>query len=244
MNKVAIIIVVFNISNLIAKQIELLTRFCKDDNFDIIVVDNSNKPHIASEIRRRVEKFGYIYDKTDAGTADFSQSHAGACNYAYQKFQSNYDYIFLLDHDNFPTTKFSVKDTLGDLIIGGIAQPKPTKTYFWPGCLMINNSKIEKALVDFSISSEFGLDTGGQLYKIIDKYGIEQCHNFDEYQIDTSDGSGYSMICNQKSSLSTFVFMHFRNASNWSNQINNDQRITNLLSELHNYVYNKAYVRN
>ena len=41
MNKVLIITVAFGSSRLIIKQNELIKRFCKDENFEHVVIDNS-----------------------------------------------------------------------------------------------------------------------------------------------------------------------------------------------------------
>lgn|SRR5580698_5502563 len=237
--KTAIIIVVFNISNLILTQIELIRKFCNDDGFDIIVIDNSSVFYISDEIKKHTINANCIYDKTPRGPVDFSHSHAFACNYAYNKFQSEYEFLFFLDHDNFPTTNFSVKNILGDKIIGGIGQSRKTKIYFWPGCLMFNNTKIDKTLINFSTNNDLGLDTGGMLYKIIETYGQNNCLFFDEYLIknelfDGTSYNNYAIISKQ-----SFSFMHFINASNWNPIVKNENRISSLLKILHSRIESK-----
>lgn len=234
-NKVAIIIVVFNISNLIETQISLVKRFCKDDNFDIIVIDNSSNLIIASEIKNVVERLYCKYYKTAAPTADFSQSHASACNYAHLNFKDQYSYMFFLDHDNFPIKNFSITDILQDKLLGGVAQARADKHYFWPGCVMINIKLTSGDIVDFSTNSEIGLDTGGNLYKIIEKYGLGSCICFDQYEKPNSVNSShhyYNLICNTKTSIAEFSFMHFINGSNWNYNIKNNDRINSLLQIL------------
>jgi glycosyltransferase involved in cell wall biosynthesis len=233
-NKIAIVIVIYNISNLISMQIDLIKRFCKDNSFDIIIIDNSSDTKISNELRVITNNKNCNYIKRGSYQGeDFSQSHAAACNFAYEKVQ-NYEYMFFLDHDNFPITNFSIENILNDKIIGGLGQIRKTKTYFWPGCVMLNNYKIDHSLIDFSINSSFGLDTGGMLYRIIEAYGQNNCVFFDEYYEDNISENGinygnYSLI--NKMSLS---FMHFRNASNWNYIINNKERINSLINILNN----------
>ncbi len=249
-NKIAIIIVVFNISNLISTQIELIKYLCKDNNYDIIVIDNShhNKSHISEEIKNYTINLNCLYDKVTEDLFDFSQSHAFACNYAYNKFQEHYEYMFFLDHDNFPIANFSVKEILVDKIIGGVGQSRITKDYFWPGCVMFNNKKISKDLIDFSINRELGLDTGGQLYQVIDVHGKEQCVFFDQLDVKNTSFAGntynfYNIFTNIINAPYKFSFMHFINASNWNNKSHNNDRINSLLKILHGYAYEKIYER-
>jgi hypothetical protein len=237
MSKVAIAIVVFNISSLISIQVEFIKRFCTDNNFDIIITDNSNNTTEASLIKTHADNLGLRYFKTSFGE-DFSQSHAAACNYSYKALKDLYDYIFFLDHDNFPIKNFSVKDILNDKIIGGVGLIRPPdKYYFWPGCVMFNQKIIEKNLVDFSVNYNFGLDTGGNLYQIIDKYGLDNCVFFNKKEVvnDTFNWykTSYDVIYNKESDP-LFCFMHFRSSSNWNKADRNDERINSLLVILNN----------
>lgn len=232
--KVGIAVVVFNLSQLIEIQINLIRRYCRDSDFEIIVIDNSNNLGIAGQVQSIADRKGVKYFKTSS-IADFSQSHASACNFAFSTLKDNYDYLFLLDHDNFPVADFSVEAVMGSKIIAGVGQARGNKFYYWPGCVIINTSKVDKDLVDFSTNSHLGLDTGGNLYQIIDKYGDSECVNFDQYNIDYTIGSYtsiYNLIQTQKYMNQTFSFMHFINASNWSGSANNDERIKALLEML------------
>jgi hypothetical protein len=232
-NMIAIIVVVYNVSNLISTQIDFIRRFCKDDKYHIIIIDNSNNQNISNQIKQ--QSLSCIYHKIDSGT-NGSEGHAFACNYAYSVFQNNYEYMFFLDHDIFPITNFSVKDILGDKVIGGPGQIRKTKIYLWPGCVMFNNNKIAHNLISFSTNPSLGLDTGGMLYRVIETYGQNNCAFFDEHYEDNISVNGtnygnYSIISNP-----SFSFMHFRNASNWNYVSNNDERIASLLHILHNKV--------
>jgi len=239
MKSVGIIIVVFNISNLINTQLELIKRFCKDQ-FDIIVIDNSSDRSASHEIKKHVINQGCLYDNSTNRQYDFSQSHAAACNYAYGKFHHNYEHMFFLDHDNFPLKDFSIKEILTNKIAGGLGQIRKDKTYFWPGCVMFNNNKIEKSLIDFSTHAGFGLDTGGMLYRIIEKYNSDNYIFFDQKEVKNElfvEGfyNFYNIIENPQTTPQ-FSFMHFLNSSNWNNKEKHDERITSLLSILQNYI--------
>lgn len=230
-NKLAIVIVVFNISNLIKKQIDLIKKYCMDD-FDVMVVDNSSDSRVAEEVKLIANDLNCNYLKTNS-TGDFSQSHATACNFAYQEFK-NYKYMLFLDHDNFPVENFSVVEVMKNKVIGGVGQCKEGVYYYWPGCVMINNELLVDDIVDFSTNSDLKLDTGGNLYTLINKYTQEKCVGFDQYEIyDTNDidYAFYNNICSP-AGASKFTFMHFINASNWNNKKNNQKRIDGLLDIL------------
>ena len=167
-NSTIIIIITFNNADLIAKQVECIRRFCKDD-FDIAIIDNSDKKDIIDAIQYYNNTLKCLYFKTRAITKDNSESHCFAANFAYNKFKAKYDYFAFFDHDLFPVMDFSIIKILENKIMAGLGQER-AKKYFWPGCLMFNNTKIEQSLIDFSTNQEFGLDTGGNLYKIIEKY--------------------------------------------------------------------------
>lgn len=233
-NKVGIIIVVFNISNLIEMQINLIKRFCKDDKYEIIVVDNSTDLENAKIVEGIVSAAGCRYLKTQS-TADFSQSHASACNFGYNQFKRSHKYLMLLDHDNFPIKDFSVAQILKDKVIGGVAQARNDIYYFWPGCVIINNEMVDINIVNFSTNPQLGLDTGGNLHKVIKRHGMDQTVHFDQYNIpnpaNTDMYSFYNLIKNN-TSTAEFAFMHFINSSNWNQKENNKERVESLIEIL------------
>lgn len=243
-SKLGIIIVLFNTSNLIIKQIELIAKFCQDDH-DIVVIDNSSNPQKAEEIRAICAGQPCRYIKTNS-TDDFSQSHASACNFAYSIFREEYEYFLFLDHDNFPVMNFSIKEILKDKLMGGVGQARTStvnqcrveKFYFWPGCFILKNKDVDRDRVDFYTNEEYGLDTGGNLYRLIDDYGLDNCANFDQYDVPNPEFPQYyfNLITSQKHWDSHCSFMHFINASNWSNQVKNEDRIISLLRILDKYV--------
>lgn len=229
-NDTAIIVVAYNNSSFVMRQAELLRRFCKDD-FDIIVIDNSSEKEFVDAVRYHATNLGCIYIKTESSSKNSTDSHAFACNFAYWKFKDSYKYFFFTDHDSFPVKDFSIKEILKDKIMAGLGQGNPsTKTYFWAGCVMFDNTKVEKELIDFSPNSEFALDTGGNLYKIIDKHEKELFTFFNEayHQNPNFNKSFYNFY----STIKDETFMHFINGSNWAQSSDNQERINSLLNIL------------
>ena len=93
---------------------------------------------------------------------------------------------------------------------------------------MLNNNAVDKDLVDFSTNSEFGLDTGGNLYLIIEKYEEISCIFFNESyhqnpDFVSKDYGHYAMINDQ-------MFLHFVNGSNWNGKKDHQQRISSLIN--------------
>ncbi len=227
--RLGIVIVVYNTAALIVKQVECIKKYCKDE-YDIIIIDNSTDKAATDAIRYYNRELKCYYYKTNAATVNGSNSHAFACNFSYNRLKDSYKYFLYLDHDNFPVKDFSVSKILKGKIMGGLAQGANEKSYFWAGCVMFNNSKIESNFIDFSTNNQYRLDTGGNLYKIIDKYGRDNCVFFSEAYYQNAHFSGtaynfYSMIYDE-------TFMHFINSSNWAKATNNQERINSLLNIL------------
>jgi glycosyltransferase involved in cell wall biosynthesis len=218
----AIIIITYNIRHdIFTLQMNKIQQHCTDE-FKIIVIDNSTEEN---QIKEYCEEYGIEFHKTSAVTTNDSLSHSFAANTSYRLVKDRFDYLFYLDHDCIPVKDFSVKEILNGNIMAGIAQQK-SKLYLWPGCLMIDNDKIDKSLVDFSPS--VGLDTGGELHRIIDAYGNSAIGFFDEAicQIPACDEpiyNYYTMICKG-------TFLHFINASGWNVVKDNEARLNLLFS--------------
>lgn len=238
MKKTAIVIVVYNTAEYVVKQHETIKRFCKDDP-DIIIIDNSDKPEVSEAILYRIRDLGCIYEKTNPASGNPSWGHSFAANFAYGKYRYLYSHMFFLDHDCFPIKEFSMIEILGDKVMAGMAQTRASeatsvsgKTYIWPGCLMINNEKVDPSLVDFSPNHEFNLDTGGNLYKVIEKYGLDQFVFFNEHYFENIHFKKvhYNMYAIIKDGL----FMHFIGAGNWMKlpEEENIERLSGLMAIL------------
>jgi len=225
---IGIIIVVYNLSDLIRFQVECIKQFCKDE-FEIIVIDNSDKEGYPEAIKYHSTAMGCKYIKTNSASSNGSESHTFACNLAYTKFKDTYQYILYLDHDNFPIKDFSVKQILTDKIIGGLGQGDK-HPYFWAGCVMFDNFNIDKKLIDFSPNHDLKLDTGGNLFKVVENYGLDKCVFFNEvhHQNPHFNKSFYNFY----SMINDGMFMHFVNASNWNNSEDHTERINSLINIL------------
>jgi len=224
--KVCICIVTYNIdSRVFLLQIEAIKRFCKDD-FEIQVVDNSFKREKAKAIKYHSDMNGISYKRTKSGSKNSSDSHCFALKFAWDTFEDKYDAFLFLDHDCIPVCPFSVLEVLGDKVMAGIGQGA-AKKYLWVGCLLINASEIDRSLIDLNYSHEYGLDSGGNLYKVIEKYGEENVVFFDEVycELDGFKGKhGYYVLINNG------MFCHWSNGSNWEGIARHDERTNVLLN--------------
>jgi glycosyltransferase involved in cell wall biosynthesis len=223
MPKVGIIIITYNQPDLLHRQLDCLQRFCKDE-YKVIVVDNSTDVEARTAIKYHARKETYIRSK--ASGTNGSESHAFAANLSFAKYKDDFDYLFWLDHDCFPVAPFSVAEILKDKLAAGLLQAKH-KTYFWPGCFMVDASK--KMEIDFSVS--LGLDTGGGTYKLLEGNSEESFVFFSEvYEqnpyFHKSQYNFYSVIDDK--------FMHFIAASNWSNANDHQERLNSLYNILQN----------
>lgn len=226
--KTGIFIVTYNVPDLLIRQIAHIKKFCKDYT-DIWIIDNSSVKEKAISIHYHANRLGCNYMRTHSSSKGGSESHAFACNVSYSRQAIKYDKVLYLDHDCFPVQDFSIADILSDNPLAGIGQEK-SKKYIWPGLAFIDNSKIDVKEIDFSCSIEHGLDTGGMLFTVIEKYG---CTFLDEAYIENPyftqpPYNYYSLLANS-------TFMHFVNASNWNKQLDNEQRINSLLNILEDY---------
>ncbi len=227
MNKIGIVIITYNVPSLITKQIELIRKYCKDE-YEIVVVDNSNNEDAIKAIKYYCEQAGVERIKIKSSDSSGSESNVFACNLAYMLLKDRYDYFFYLDHDTFPLRDFSILEELGDNIIRGVPQVK-SKEYYMQTTLMWDNKEIDHLLIDFSASNELGLDSGGMLYKIVEKYG-DRCGVFNEgYHQNPYFRKGFY---NFYACLNDEMFMHFINASEWNPVEGNTERINSLLNVL------------
>lgn len=233
--KVGIIIITYNLdSRIFLLQIDAIKRFCKDD-FEIKVVDNSFEKEKAKAIKYHSEQNGVSYKRTKSGSRNSSDSHCFALKFAYDLFSDKFDLFIFLDHDCIPVQPFSVLEVLGIKLMAGVGQGI-TKKYLWVGCLFINATGLDKSSIDFNYSHEHGLDSGGNLYKIIEKYGEENFIFFDEVycEIDGFTGKhGYYALINDG------MFCHWTNGSNWEGIERHDERM-NALINITNELMNEA----
>ena len=229
-NEVGIIIVTYNQSQLIKKQVECIRWFCKDDA-DIIIVDNSTDADVIAAIQfYNNDSLHCKYYKTTALSKNGSDSHSFAANLAYMKFKDDYRYLFFIDHDNFPVKDFSVKGLLDGKVMAGLGQKPKDTLYMWAGCVMFDLAKIEPGLINFSTSHDLQCDTGGMLCRIIERYGEDRCVFFDEVHVQNPNFN--KSMYNFYALINGGGFMHFINSSSWNPSEANEERINSLLNIL------------
>jgi glycosyltransferase involved in cell wall biosynthesis len=241
MRKIGIITVTYNFSKLLTYQIECFKKYCTDD-YEFIVVDNSNNIDEIYDIKNICfdNEIKYIgtYISVNSGNIP-STNHGLALNYAYKKFKTEFEYLFFIDHDLFPIKKFSVENILGEKIISGCENIISNTKYLWPGCLMIK--KLEES---FDFTPVGPLDTGGKLADFIQKNENKVLYlNNKEVKINKKFNDRYVRDCYWD--IHDGTFMHFINASNWSNsksELFND-RLNHLFNILDNQI-DKKYEEN
>lgn len=223
-----IFIITYNISaDVFLCQMEAIRKFCQDDYYKVEIFDNSDD---GEPIRYHCEILGINYTRAKAVNLDPSRSHAFAANLAYTLKRKEYDNFFFLDHDCIPIADFDVEEEL--LLIYGKGLGQGAKQhYFWPGCFMFSDKLGD--YIDFSPNSEFGLDTGGNIYKAIDELGRDKFMFLGEEYRENPEYNGkynyYSVIDGR--------FMHFINSSNWNRQEDNEDRINSLLGIAKKYIH-------
>lgn len=221
---IGIVIIFYNNPEFLLRQYATLKATCKE-KYDLLVVDNSTDKKTIEAIKYHSQRLGLNYTKTNASSANGSDSHAFAANLALQKFRPHYSTLFFLDHDCFAIKPFKPSEILGDkYLMAGLGQQNDK--YYWPGCFMVNCNVV----VDFSPRP--GMDTGGGTHKTIAEFK-EQCLFFDEtYQqnphFTKSKYDFYAL-------LNGGMFMHFINGSNWNNTADNEERLNSLYNILENY---------
>lgn len=223
--KVAIVIITYNIpSTVFILQIEAIKTFCKDADYTIEIIDNSNRPECSEYIEYHSNTFGLNYTKTFSADQNSSTSHSFAAELAYSKLKDKYDLLFFADHDLIPLNFFSCEEIIGDKIGGGLGQHDGK--YIWPGLFFLNNSKVDKELVGFAPVP--GFDTGGSLHKLIDHYGKENFFFSNEaYQQNPGFiDAKYGYI----SLLHNLTFAHCKNGSNWEKQDRHEERMNSFIN--------------
>ncbi len=225
-----IIIITYNIpANVLLLQIRAIKKFCTDP-YRIIIVDNSFKKEAKESIAYHVgldSSISLIHTQT--GVRNGSNSHTFAANTVYSMIKNDQDYdtLLFLDHDCIPVKSFSVQQILGENLYAGLGHGAKA-TYLWPGLFMLRNAEVNRELVDFSTNAELGLDTGGNLYKLIEHHGKDKAVFLDEVHVQNTEFNGPAY--NQYALLANGTFVHFINGSNWAHAAQQQGRINSLVN--------------
>lgn len=265
-NKIAFLIVGYNTPLFIEQQAKCIKRFCKDDKYDILLVDNSNTEAFRIKLQEQCDNIGVKYFKVESDivkpkSLDTSGDHAFALRYSFNKFKDEYDYIFFLDHDVFPIKQFSITEFLklntdNKLLAAGLLQGRD-KNFFWAGCFLLNMRDVDLRLIgDFSPNYSLGLDTNGDTHKLLGFYGSDKFCFFTEEFITNNRFLDIIQEKNNEMRRTTgsevndpykeyqliagggAVFLHFRGSSNYVNCILFGERMGTLFSILEDKLNN------
>lgn len=226
--KIGICIIVYNLHpEIFILQMKAIKKYCKDEDYVIEIFDNSSDEKKANNIQYQAELQEVKYTRTHATSQNGSDSHVWACNLSYEKIKKDYQAFFYCDHDAIPIKEFSIEEILKDgQAMAGLGQGSK-KTYFWAGMVMWVANRVDDELIDFSVSHELNLDTGGMLYKVVEKYGKEGCIFFNEeyYQNPYFNGAR-----NNYATINNNMFLHITNSSNWSGDERHEERINSMIN--------------
>jgi hypothetical protein len=176
-NSLYIITVAYNHAKLIEKQIELVKKYVKDENYRHVIVDNSPQKSVRKQIKQICEHEGVDYisvplfiDKQISHKLfGNGLSHGAALNWMfYHVLVPNQPALFaLLDHDVLPLKAFSLKEKLGLCDFYGVERNMGVGWYLWPGWCIFKYDVIEKCRPNFLPVFVDGvyLDSGGGNYK-------------------------------------------------------------------------------
>jgi hypothetical protein len=192
--KLDIVSVAFNNAELVARQIDLVRKFVKDDFF-FTIADNSDDPQKSKLIYNVCEQKCVGYIRLPANPLHGSESHGLALNWIYEHYikpRKPASFGFL-DHDIFPTQEFSIRARLQDFPIYGLLQRREFFWYLWPGFCFFSFDFAHGKKFDFlpkSFATSAGnirVDTGGgnwlslysslapqKIYPISQFYGLLQ----------------------------------------------------------------------
>lgn len=184
-NSLYIITIAYNHAKLIEKQIDLVKKYGKDENYRHIVIDNSPKRCVRNKIKQICEREGVDY----VGVPLFIDklichrlfgnglSHGAALNWMfYYVLMPNQPKCYaLLDHDVFPLKDFSLRENLGTRDFYGVERNMGVEWYLWPGWCVFKYDVVERCKPNFLplFVNDVYLDSGGGNYaRLFSKYNL------------------------------------------------------------------------
>ena len=181
-----IITIAYNHVKLIEKQIELVKRFGRDDDYRHVIVDNSPKRRVRKQIKQICAREGvdyvcvprYIDKLISHKLFGNGLSHGAAINWMfYHVLKYNQPESFaLLDHDVLPLKDFSLRELLHSRDFYGVERNKGIGWYLWPGWSIFRYNIVEKCKPNFLPEFVDGtyLDSGGGNYeRLYSKYSLD-----------------------------------------------------------------------
>ena len=180
-HKLLIITVAYNTPVLIRKQIELIRQHVTDEDYQLIIADNSPQKKHRKTIQQICKEYNTEYipiplfiNKLHISKIFYGgASHGAALNWIYYHviMARKPQYFSFLDHDVFPFAPSNLEEHIEGKDFYGVDRNFKNGWYIWPGFCIYNFQAIQKVFPNFLpmyIGNEY-LDTGGsnyiQLYK-------------------------------------------------------------------------------
>lgn len=180
-NRVDVITIAFNNSELIQIQYKFLQKNLKD-NYHQIIIDNSTNMTVRDEIYEFCKEKGLTYvglPKNQLNRIGGSYSHAMALNYTYRRvIRERQPYAFgQIDHDLFPITPISIVEKLSNQPIYGPLRHREKWWYLSAIMSFFKYDHVKDKKVDFMpvTPDKIYLDSGGgNWYDIYSRLDMNQ----------------------------------------------------------------------
>ncbi len=166
-----IITIAYNNEQLIERQIELIRKNIKDQDYQYVVADNSPNRRKRKVIKQICQKNNIAYISIppiiDKFIFQCGISHGAALNWVYYHYLRKVkpNCFSLIDHDIFPVKAFDMSSALGKNDFYGVSRVFNGEWYLWPGWCIFQFDKFT-AKPNFLpvFTKKSYLDTGGSNY--------------------------------------------------------------------------------
>lgn len=232
------------------------------DEYEFIVVEDSNDPIISHKIKEECKKFGIKYINIPRLAFEHPKlpcldSYVGGpsfeCSIAVQYIYDNYvlsteNPCVIMDNDIFLLSPFSIEEYLASHSFAYVHQKKEAIDYMLPNFLILNPSKMaDKESLDFNMGTIEGTNTdaGGFTHFYFQKHKelgkTIPIHYL--YNTPSSLKQKFVNFCPTLFTSETWsahyfidkeIFLHIRMGSNWSN----DSNYSNMMNDV-SFVFNQ-----
>lgn len=191
-HQLLIVTIAYNTPLLIKKQIEYIKTYIQDEDYQLIIADNSTSKKYRKDIQAICDKAGVEYIPIPMYINKFQMpkiffygaSHGAAMNWVYYHILAirKPQYFSFIDHDLLPIFPTSLLAAIGDKDFYGVNRTRGKAWYIWPGFSIFKYENIAEAHPDFLplyVGKEY-LDAGGANYKSLYKHYIPMSQYFAE----------------------------------------------------------------
>lgn len=226
------------------------------DEYEFIVVEDSNNPMVSKQIRDECKKFGIKYINIPRSAFErpvlpHLDSYVGGpsfeCSIATQYIYDNYvvstkNTCVIMDNDIFLLSPFSIEEYLGSNSFAYVHQNKGDVDYMLPNFLIVNPSRMaEKESLNFNMGIIKGnrTDSGGFTHFYLQKYrefgksiSVQYLHNTPSPLKQKFVNFCPTLFTSESWSTHYFIdketFLHIRMGSNWSR----DSRYSHMMNDV------------